>query len=405
MNLFNLVWLELGQRKSQLLSGMLAIVLGISVIVAIRSVSIVSETAVAINLDNLGANILVLPQGASIDNYYSADIDSPTIPEEYVTRIVNSTIPGVDNLMPRLSRRVEIYGTNLVLSGILPKNELASKPLWQSSGLFGAELEAACGDNPINESHGYEDEKLQRKAIDSLKLTDCLLGASAARRLKVNEGDVLTINDFELQVAKVLSETGTVDDDRVFVHLHKAQQVLGIPDQVSAIEIMGCCNAISDGLLGKLRNILPDTRITTIGQIVSTQVKTNQLMSRISIVMLIIIIIIGGISIGNYMWANVNERKKEIGIMRMIGFPRTAIYRTLIYKAIILGISGGVLGFVAGITIAWFIGPLIAGVNINPIPELLGWAVFISVLISIVGSLFPAHLASKFEPFSNMQDT
>jgi len=404
MNLLKLVWLELGQRKSQLLSGMLAIIMGISVIVAIRSISVVSEKAVAINLDNLGANIMVLPQGASIDNYYSADIDTPTIPEEYVERIVQSTISGVDNLMPKLSRRVEISGVNLVLSGILPKNELASKPIWQSSGLFGTELEVACGDNPINESHGYEDDKLQRKSIDSLMQTDCLLGSSAAQRLQVGEGDFLQINEMEVQVAKVLTETGTVDDDRVFVHLHTAQKMLGIPDQISAIEIMGCCNAISDGLLGKLRNILPDTKITTIGQIVSTQIKTNALMSRISLIMLIIIIVIGGISIGNYMWANVNERKKEIGIMRMIGFPRITVYKTLLYKAIFLGVSGGILGYFVGAAIAWFIGPLIAGMNIEPIPVLLLWAVFISVFISVAGSLFPAYLASKFEPFSNMQD-
>ena len=404
MNLFNLVWLELGQRKSQLLSGMLAIVLGISVIVAIRSISVVSETAVAINLDNLGANILVLPQGASIDNYYTADIDAPTIPEEYIERIVNSTIPGVDNLMPKLSRRIEISGINLVLSGIIPKNELASKPIWQTAGLFGSELEAACGDNPMNESYGYEDEKLQRKPVDSLLQSDCLVGFSAANLLQVKEGDILHIKSMDVKVATILTETGTVDDDRVFVHLHTAQKMLGIPQQVSAIEIMGCCNAISDGLLGKLRNILPDTRVTTIGQIVSTQIKTNELMRRISLVMLIIIIIIGGISIGNYMWANVNERKKEIGIMRMIGFPRMAIYKTLLYKAVILGISGGIIGYLAGAAIAWFIGPLIAGVKISPIPSLLGWAVFISVLISIIGTIIPAHLASKFEPFSNMQD-
>jgi len=77
MNLIKLVWLELGQRKTQLISGILAITLGIGVIVAIRSISVVSEKAVAINLDNLGANILVLPQGASVDNYYAADIDAP----------------------------------------------------------------------------------------------------------------------------------------------------------------------------------------------------------------------------------------------------------------------------------------------------------------------------------------
>ena len=56
MKIFQLVWLELGQRKTQLMSGILAIALGIAVIVAIRSISLVSEKAVAINLDNLGGN-------------------------------------------------------------------------------------------------------------------------------------------------------------------------------------------------------------------------------------------------------------------------------------------------------------------------------------------------------------
>jgi len=69
MNIYSLVWQELWHRKSQLISGLLAITLGIGVIVGIRSVAVVSEKAVAVNLDNLGANILVLPQGASVDDY------------------------------------------------------------------------------------------------------------------------------------------------------------------------------------------------------------------------------------------------------------------------------------------------------------------------------------------------
>ncbi|MFA5783107.1 MAG: hypothetical protein WC868_12645, partial [Bacteroidales bacterium] len=104
MNLYKIVLLEMRQRKSQLISGILAITLGIGIIVGIRSISLVSEKAVAINLDNLGANILVLPQGASVDNYYSADIDAPTLSEDYVERIVTSTLPGVDNLSPKLTR-------------------------------------------------------------------------------------------------------------------------------------------------------------------------------------------------------------------------------------------------------------------------------------------------------------
>jgi len=404
MKVIKLVWLELGQRKTQLMSGILAITLGISVIVAIRSISLVSEKAVAINLDNLGANIMVLPQGATIDNYYPADIDAPTIPEEYVERILTSSLQGVDNLSPKLTRRVDIGDYKFVLTGILPSNELASKPLWQSAGLFGAGLAASCGENPQNESLGYKDEKLQRKSIDSLAMADCLLGYSAAQKLGLKEGGVLTIMGNELKVARVLTETGTIDDDRVFAHLRSVQNILGIHDQVSAIEIMGCCNAISDGLLGQLRNILPDTRITTIGQIVSTQIKTNQLMNQISLIILIIILIVGGISIGNYMWANVNERRKEIGILRMIGFHKSSIYSMLLIKAVFMGVVGGLAGYLAGALIAWFLGPTLAGIIVVPIPLLLLYSVLLAAGIAVVGSLLPAYFASRFEPYSNMQE-
>ena len=108
MTISKLILIELWKRKSQLITGLLAITLGIAVIVAIQSVSIVSEQNVARNLDNLGANILVLTQTASIDDYYTSDIDAPTLPMDYVERFLNSTITGVDNLSPKLTRRVKV---------------------------------------------------------------------------------------------------------------------------------------------------------------------------------------------------------------------------------------------------------------------------------------------------------
>ena len=94
MDLNTIVWKELWLRKSQLVSALLAITLGIAVVVGIQTVSVVSEKAVNVKLDNLGANILVLPQAASVDDYYSAEIDAPTFPESYVERVVTSALPG-----------------------------------------------------------------------------------------------------------------------------------------------------------------------------------------------------------------------------------------------------------------------------------------------------------------------
>ena len=320
MSILKLVWLELWKRKSRLISGILAITLGIAVIVAIQSISVVSKQNVAKKLDNLGANILVLPLGGSIDDYYTSDIDAPTMPMDYVERVLTSTLPGVDNMSPKLTRRVKIGEISIVLTGILPKSEIASKPLWQTAGLVGNDIKTACAPtNEANKSQGYEDEKLKRKIIDTLNRYDCMVGFQIAKRLKVADNSKLNILGQEFTVVKVLPETGTVDDDRVFAHLNTVQKILNIPNQISTIEIMGCCNAITEGLLGKLRNILPDTRITTISQIVSTQIETNRLMDKVTLIFLIIIFFVGGISMGNYIWANVNERRKEIGILSMIG--------------------------------------------------------------------------------------
>ena len=68
MKLRHILVKELWLRKSRMVSGLLAITLGIAVIVAIQSVASVSKKAVAVKLDNLGANILVLPQAASVDD-------------------------------------------------------------------------------------------------------------------------------------------------------------------------------------------------------------------------------------------------------------------------------------------------------------------------------------------------
>lgn len=387
------------------MSGLTAIVLGISVIAAIRSVTVFSERAVAVNLDNLGANIMVLPQGATTDDYYTADIDAPTFPEDYVERIVSSNLQGVDNLSPKLTRRIKVGKDNFVLTGILPANEVASKPLWQTVGLMGAEVKASCApSNSKNQSLGYKDERLQRKTIDSLGVSDCYIGFIAAQKLSVSEGSDLTIENKKFKVAKVLPETGTVDDGRIFAHLHTVQELLDIDHQLSAIEIMGCCNAISDGLLSKMRNILPDTRITTIGQIVSTQIQTNNMMNKLSFIFLIIILLVGGISIGNYMWANVNERRKEIGTYRMIGFSQSRIYTMLLMKAVILGLIGGVLGYVIGTLAGMILGPQLAGISVQPIFTLFFVCVLLSVIISVAGSLIPAHQASRIEPYSTMQE-
>jgi len=173
---------------------------------------------------------------------------------------------------------------------------------------------------------------------------------------------------------------------------------------VSAIEIMGCCNAISDGLLAKLRNVLPDTRVTTINQIVATQLETNQLMRKVSLAFLAIVLLVGTISIANYLWADVHERRRELGILRMVGAPRSSIYGLLLSKAAFLGTVGGGAGFALGSLAALWLGPYLARLRVRVDWSLLPLAVAASLVVALLGAWLPARAASRVEPFSSMQE-
>ncbi len=393
-------------RKTRMISGLLVIVLGIGAVVGILTVTRASNRAVSAQLDALGANILVLPQGASVSDYYAADIDSPVFPESYATRVVTSMIPGVDNTSPKLSRRMTVGGVAVVLTGIVPASEAAAKPMWQRSVLTGADLPAGCAPVPAaaDGKSGCPPAKPERMRIENLGRTEALVGAAAARRLRAREGGSVVIAGKTFSVSRVLPETGTVDDGRIFIHLRSAQELLGAGRVVSAIEIMGCCSAISEGLLGKLRNILPDTRIVTINHIVSAQVGTNRLMARVSVVLALIILVVGSLSMANVMWANVEERKKELGTLITVGFGRRDIYLLLFSRAAALGLVGGVLGYLLGTATAMLAGPWIADLRVVPVAAFLALSVGLAVGISVLGCWLPARGAARLEPAAMMQD-
>ena len=73
-------------------------------------------------------------------------------------------------------------------------------------------------------------------------------------------------------------------------------------------------------------------------------------------------------------------------------------------KAFIMALVGGIAGYIVGTLAAAWLGPQFAGIEVRPIYMLLLVSIIISITISILGSVIPAYLAGKIEPFSNMQE-
>jgi len=404
MRLRTFVWREVFERKNQLATSFVAILLGISVIVAVKNITFYSEKAVAKELDALGANILILPKSASLQDYYGADMQDEEFPEEYVTRLAASDIQGLDNLSPKLSVPVESVGNRFTLTGILPTNEFQAKAAWQGAGVFARPQNCGTVDVPGASAAPPKETLVRKRVISTLEADQALVGADVGAAMGIKEGDTLTLLGKAFAVTAVLPSTGTVDDSRVFAHLHTVQQLAGKGSVLNAIEIVGCCNQISKGLVQKINTLLPEAKVVTITQIVDTQIRTNQMMARLSLLFLAIIVLVGGASIANYMYSNVFERRKEIGTLMALGAGSSVVLKMFLLKALLLGLAGGVAGYVLGTAIAVVFGPRIAGVVVLPMPSLALWALGVAVAISLVASYFPARQAARLDPATALQE-
>ena len=405
MNLRTLVWRELSERPSAMLTSTLAILLGVTALVAIRHVTVFSEREVGQQLQSLGANVLVLPKAATLQDYYSADLTSQTLPESHVSSILLANLPGVERLSPKLCVAAKVGDRAVTLTGILPQSEFQAKAAWQSVSLFSNKHDgckkAACGPKTYD---GAPEALATERTIDQLKGNEAIIGADVAEFSKLKPGKSVEVLGESLQVLAVLPRTGTVDDGRVFAHLHTVQRMTNAGEVVNAIEVMGCCEDAAGGLVPSLTALLPDAKVVTISQVVSTQVGINRLMSQMSLFVLSILVIVGGASVASTISSNLRERRREVGTLMALGATPGLVTRLFLFKALALGLIGGVGGCALGLVVAMLLGSQWAGVTVSPLPDLLLIAVAAALAITTLAAYWPARSAARLDPCSCFSD-
>lgn len=113
-------------------------------------------------------------------------------------------------------------------------------------------------------------------------------------------------------------------------------------------------------------------------------------------------LLVGGIGIMNIMLASVTERTREIGIRRALGAKRAHITAQFLVETVLLSVSGGVIGIVAGIGFAAVVTWYADWDTIVP-----WWGVALSFLVSVfVGvsfGLYPARAAARLDPIEALR--
>ena len=108
-------------------------------------------------------------------------------------------------------------------------------------------------------------------------------------------------------------------------------------------------------------------------------------------------LVIGAVGMGVISVRNVAERKREIGMMRAIGFPRKQVMLSVLLELVVLGVIGLMIGIVNGLLVS------VGFANLQNMPLIIPWdqlGMYLSfiVLIAIGAGSIPAYIASRIPP-------
>jgi putative ABC transport system permease protein len=117
--------------------------------------------------------------------------------------------------------------------------------------------------------------------------------------------------------------------------------------------------------------------------------------------------IVAGVSIFNIMMMSVNERIKEIGIMRSIGTQKKEVMSMFIYEAAIIGVIGSIVGGILSIVAGYLISALMLNSTkyLFTVANMLsvGEGVCFGIVVCLVCGIYPAWQGANLNPIDALR--
>ncbi|MAG38030.1 hypothetical protein CMI45_01435 [Candidatus Pacearchaeota archaeon] len=126
------------------------------------------------------------------------------------------------------------------------------------------------------------------------------------------------------------------------------------------------------------------------------------------ILIALISVLVSAVNTANTMITSVLERIKEIGIMKAVGSPNSAIFNIFLFESSLLGFIAGAVGVLVGFTITSIVGSILDGMGwgfLSPYyhPYLFIGLIAFATITGAISGVIPAIKASKIKPVNALR--
>jgi putative ABC transport system permease protein len=172
--------------------------------------------------------------------------------------------------------------------------------------------------------------------------------------------------------------------------------------QMSETELLNPTTEILSRMILRRHQGVKDYEITVPEMLLKQQQRTKDIFNIVLGVIAGISLLVGGIGIMNIMFASVMERIKEIGTRLAIGAKKADIIAQFLSEAILISVSGGIIGVILGIVFSYLITMIF---EIKTIVSILSvvLAFGISAAVGVIFGYAPAKKASERDPIESLR--
>ncbi|HEX2331380.1 MAG TPA: ABC transporter permease [Candidatus Angelobacter sp.] len=138
-------------------------------------------------------------------------------------------------------------------------------------------------------------------------------------------------------------------------------------------------------------------RVENLTQLLQVAGKTANALTLVLLAIALVTLIVSGVGIMNIMLANVRTRIREIGIRKAIGATNREIRLQFLTEAVLISLSGGVVGTILGLAVPFSVRFLTEyRIPISGLSAII--AIFVATLVGVIFGTVPATRAAQLDP-------
>lgn len=410
-----------GRNLRRKMLAILTVFLASSLISALLAVSIDIGDKMSRELKSYGANILIEPAGQAALPAMFSEKSNPLSGQDFLDEAELPNIKDIfwrNNIVgfaPTLGGEVTVNGRDIQVSGTffsqpvdIPDEEgyqtgqRTVSPFWQVSGEWPQE---PTGDVP-----------------------QTLVGHALARNSGWKVGDTLTLsagNHTQTVVVSGILSSGGEEDNQLVMPLNVVQQLLNLQGKVQAIRVSALtvpenelsrrarenldalnaeeydlwyCTAYVSSIAHQLEEAISGAEVRPVWQVAASEGVVIDKIQLLMGVVTLAALAAAAMGIASLMTSTIMERAKEIGLMKALGARQWQILLLFYLEAASSGLAGGAVGCIAGWGLAKAIGLMLFDAPLNFAWVVIPCVLVIAVLISLIGTWFPARRIARLYP-------